>query len=288
MSDIAAEGPNRAQIANWNGRQGETYTRLQAQVDRELAATGQAAIDALAPKTGEIILDIGCGGGGTCLDLASYVGPSGQVIGVDISRPQLELARRRAETAGLASQVSFVLADAQTHPFERGFADGLYSRFGVMLFADPVAAFVNLRTALKPGGRLSFVCWREAADNPAMNLALEAAVAVAPELAPPPPQPVPGPGPYAFADPVRVRQVLHDAGYFAIDIRPHDAPTAYGALDEALAFMLRIGGLAGRLRQAPHLEAAVTPAVRQALAAHIVDGEVRLRAAVWIVTARTA
>src|SRR5881628_2723223 len=153
---------------------------------------------------GERVIDIGCGCGDTTIALARRVGPAGLVLGIDVSAPMLARAADAAREAGVA-HVRFEHADAQTHRFPAQAFDVLYSRFGVMFFSDPAAAFGNLRTALRPGGRLGFVCWQAVPENPWIAVPLEAA---AQHMALPPP-PAPGaPGPFSFADPERVRRIL--------------------------------------------------------------------------------
>ncbi|MDF2901645.1 MAG: SAM-dependent methyltransferase, partial [Phenylobacterium sp.] len=190
---------NADQIAYWNNAAGETWAALQDRLDRQIEPLGLRAIEAGAPQPGERVLDIGCGCGQTSFELARRVGPSGRVLGVDISAPMLEVARQRA--AGAAANVSFIEADAQTHAFQNGGFDLAISRFGVMFFDDPTAAFRNIGAALRPGGRLSFVCWRPMLENAWMATPLFAAMPLLPPL--PPPDPA-APGPFAFADPERV------------------------------------------------------------------------------------
>jgi SAM-dependent methyltransferase len=203
------------------------------------------------------------------------------VLGADISRTLLELARHRAE--GMRG-VDFVEADAQTHAFEAARFDAVFSRFGVMFFADPKAAFANLRRALKPGGRLAFVCWRSPAENPVMVLPMQAALPLLPE---PPPQPEPNaPGPFAFADPDRVRGILEAAGFDAIQVEPHDEKIGSGDLETALGLALRVGPLGSVVRENPALAPKITDAVRAALAPHAGPDGVKLASATWIVTAR--
>jgi SAM-dependent methyltransferase len=289
MSAPTAEGPNADQIAYWNAQAGETWVKLQPRLDAQIEALGGGAIDALAPQAGERIIDIGCGAGASSMELARRVGPSGHVLGVDISAPLQDLARRRAAAAGLDGRLQFALGDAQIHPFEPGAADGVFSRFGVMFFADPVAAFANLRRALKPGGRLAFLCWQAASANPCFTLPMAAAVAGVPEFAPPADAapPAPGaPGPFAFADPDRVRSILGDAGFHDIAVRAQAVALSLGQIDEAVNVTIRVGPLASRLRENAHLAAPVAAAVRDALARQVEDGEVRVGSATWIVTAK--
>ena len=280
MPATDATGPNAAQITYWNAEAGATWAQMQDTLDRELEPLGLAAIAALAPTAGERVIDIGCGCGTTSQQLAARVAPGGSVLGVDISAPQLAVAGQRA--AGMAN-LAFAEADAQTYPFA-GDADAIFSRFGVMFFTDPPTAFANLRSALKPGGRLGFVCWRGPLENECMSLPMMAAVTVAPELAAPPGDPF-APGPFAFADQARVRGILGAAGFKNIVIAPHDQPVSVGGVDDTVALSLRVGMLGARLREAPHLREKVVDAIRAALAKHLTDGEVCLGSGTWIVTA---
>jgi SAM-dependent methyltransferase len=271
-------GTNADQIVYWNDRAGQTWTALQPLLDAQIAPPGLAAMDALAPRAGERILDIGCGCGDTTLALAGRVGAGGAVLGVDISAPMLAVARGRA--AGVAG-ASFREADAQTARFDAPF-DAAFSRFGVMFFGDPAAAFGNIRGALRPGGRLGFVCWRKPADNPWMMVPMEAAMR---HLPPQPPSDPLAPGPFAFADAPRVRDVLSAAGFSAIDVQAYDVPIGGFALDQAMILALRVGPLGRLLLDAPDQREAVVDSVRAALAARETEGRVWLGAGVWIVTA---
>ena len=276
------DAPNAQQITYWNEAAGPTWADLQGPLDRQLAPLGRAAMAALAPRPGERVLDIGCGAGGTSLQLAQAIAPGGDVTGVDISRPLLEVARQRA--SGIA-RLSFVEADAQTYPFETAGFDAVFSRFGVMFFADPVAAFANIRRALKPGGRLAFVCWRAPAENPIMTLPMAAALAHLPPPAPPEPG---APGPFAFADPERVRTLLGAAGFADIALTPHNEKIGGGDLDTVLSLALKVGPLGAMLREHPDQRDTVIASVRAALAAHNGPDGVKLDSATWIVTARVS
>lgn len=276
-------GANADQIAYWNNSAGATWAALQDRLDRQIEPLGQRAMDAGAPKAGEQVLDIGCGCGQTSLELAQRVGPNGQVLGVDISEPMLEVARRRGGEAGLAN-VSFLAADAQTRAFPPGGFDLAFSRFGVMFFDDPTAAFRNIAAALRPDGRLAFVCWRPLAENPWMGAPMQAALSLLPPM-PPPADPT-APGPFAFADPERLRGILAAAGLTDIDIAPHDQMIGGNDLDETVAMSLRVGPLGAVLRENPELKDGVVGAIREALARHLTPQGVMLASATWIVTAK--
>jgi ubiquinone/menaquinone biosynthesis C-methylase UbiE len=279
MTDRAA---NTDQIAYWNESAGQTWAELQDILDVQLEPMGAAVMDALALRPGERVVDIGCGCGQTTLALADRVGAEGLAVGADISEPMLAVARGRV--AG-RPQVRFVEADAQTYPFEPGAFDALHSRFGVMFFEDPTAAFVNLRKALKPGGRLAFLCWRTPAENPVMTAPMIAAQA---HLPPPEPMTPGAPGPFAFADPERVRAILAEAGFADISIQAQDMPAGGNSLDETLALSLRIGPLGRMLREHPEVDRdAAVADVRKVLAAHLdASGKVFMGSGTWNVSAR--
>jgi SAM-dependent methyltransferase len=272
---------NEAQITHWREQGGEAWVRGQNRMDRQLSPVGDLARERLAPKSGEAVVDVGCGTGQTTLQLADAVGPNGRVLGVDISTPMLALARERAATR---DNVSFLEADAQTHSFAPASFDALFSRFGVMFFDDPVAAFTNLGATMRPGGRLSFVCWRPLE----LNLWMSEGVRVIASLIPPPPPPPPdAPGPYGFADPHRVRAILTSAGWSGVEIVPHDiAITVAVDLDEAIAGLQEVGPTANLLREAPAAtKAEALDALRAAFAPKIGPEGLKAMAAVWIVYA---
>jgi SAM-dependent methyltransferase len=237
VSQAANASANADQIEYWNGPAGQRWVEAQESLDRTLASIASAFLAFAAVKPGERVLDVGCGCGTTTLAFAAAAGPGGQVTGLDISAPMLGLARTRAAS----KPVEFVQADASAHPFKSEY-DVVASRFGVMFFADPIAAFANIKTALKPGGRLAFVCWRAMPDNAWAVTPLAAARDLLPVGPPPDPN---APGPFAFADPVRLRAILEGAGFKGVTIEKldsvmHMAPTAR----EAAQFSLGIGPLA--------------------------------------------
>ena len=209
-------------------------------------------MNVLAPIAGERALDIGCGCGHTSLALATRVGPEGAVTGVDVSAPMLKVAKTLADTAGDDSAPTvFLEADAQTHTFHAPHYDVVFSRFGVMFFEDPVAAFTNIRSAMSPTGRLAFCCWQPRAVNPVMTVPAMAAL----ELLPAPPQPPPRtPGPFAFEEADYVDAILQEAGYRDICISPLSQLLEFGrglALTEIVERLVQIGPIAQMIRDAP-------------------------------------
>lgn len=275
---------NAAQIEHWNQAAGQTWVELQAELDDQIAGLGERALAELAPTAGERILDVGCGCGQTTLELAHRVGASGQVIGVDVSLPMLSVARARAARLGL-SNLDLRLLDAQEENLADLDVDAAYSRFGVMFFAEPVKAFQNLRSALRVGGRISFVCWRELRENAWMRDPIDAAR----PLLPPQPTIDPlAPGPYALANRIRTNAILKDAGFDAISIEPYDALVGGHSLESAVRLSLRVGPLGSVLREHQELVPAVRQAVSSAVARYQTAQGIRMPAAVWVVSARRA
>lgn len=251
----------------------EAWAEVRDLLDLQLSALGLRAMAALAPQLGEAIADIGCGAGQTVSQLAERVGPAGQVIGVDIAPQLLDLARRSA--AGLG-QVGFIEGDAQHLDLPAQSLDGVFSRFGVMAFTDPVAAFSRFHQFLRPSGRLALVCWRALAENELDLLPLRAAGLEA-RL---------DPTPFSFADPDHVRATLRQAGFRQIEITAHDEPVSSGDVDAMATVLLKVGPLGRILRESPELRGAAEPRLRAALSARGDPSRVALMAATWIVTAR--
>ena len=273
---------NEQMIAFWNGPAGQAWANNADGQDRELHELGTAALDALAPTPGESVLDVGCGPGTTTLLLAERVGPAGRVVGVDVSAPLLALASERA--AGF-DNVSFVDADAQTTILPGSPFDAVFSRFGVMFFADPDAAFANLHDATSSNGRLTFVCWQTPGENPWFLTPLMA-LAGLPDLEVPPPLGPDEPGPFAFADPDRIRRILAAGGWQDVDVRAYHDEIVED-LDQRVEFSLRQGPAARALMNAnDDVRALAADRVRDALAQSARDGVVHLSRAAWIVTAR--
>jgi len=284
----SASEANAAQIEYWNGRAGSIWTEFQERLDALFAPLTAAALQAAGAAAGERVLDVGCGCGETVLALARSVGHGGRVLGLDISEPMAARARQRIAAEGLGN-AEIVIADAAAHSFSGAKTDLLFSRFGVMFFADPVAAFANLRRAMKPAGRLAVAVWRPLAENPWAHVPLAAAAPLLPPLSPPDPL---APGPFAFADADRVHRILSAAGWREIGCTRHDAPmrlSAAGRLDQAAEFATRVGPLARALADAPpELRPQARALVAAALATHDGPDGVSLPGSIWIVTTVTA
>jgi SAM-dependent methyltransferase len=271
------------QQAYWNGVAGHKWTEHQDTLDITMAPVLRALVTRAAVRPGERVIDIGCGCGASSAELGSLVAPSGEVTGIDISAEMLERARQRTPAS---LPVHFLLADAATHAFATASVDLLFSRFGVMFFPDPVAAFSNLGTALKPGGRLTFACWRTPRENPFFIAALQEAVRFVPRLPEVPPE---EPGPFAFASPERVNKILGSAGFTNIAVDPFDCDLDLGGgrgFDHAITMALSIGPASRALDGHPvdKVESA-TAAIRERLAQHSRGDSVLLGGAMWIVSA---
>jgi len=274
VSSVGAEDPNAGQAEYWNAAC--HWVDEQIEHDEMLEPLGRLAMDALAPASGERVLDVGCGTGTTTFALAEAVGPDGEAVGADISVPMLERARSRVGPPN----ASFLEADAQTHPFSVASFDGAFSRFGVMFFADPAAAFANIASALRPEGRLAFVCWQGAEEQEWVRVPLRA-VGVVPEAPD-------GPSPFALADAGRLTKLLDEAGFVRVDIAPAERTVlvgGHGDIENGLRFLTssRIGRQIAEERGAEAMAR-----VREALEGFVTARGVEMRAAVWVVTAATA
>jgi SAM-dependent methyltransferase len=272
---------NQDQIEYWNGRAGESWARQQDYTDQILGHITEAFLPFAAAKPGESVLDIGCGCGTTTFTFAQCVGREGSVAGVDISGPMLAVAQARANAS--QADIPFIEADASTYDFQPVF-DLVASRFGVMFFADPSAAFCNIKKALAPKGRLAFVCWRAMEEN---GWAVTPIKAARPLL--PPQEPVDpfAPGPFAFADAKRLETILSSAGFRDIHIEKFDGHMDMAAtVEEAAMRTLTIGPLS---RAAAELDdtakAKVRDVVTEALKAYATPQGVRGPVACWFVKA---
>lgn len=282
MTPNATRGPNAAQAEYWQGQGGERWSIYKAPHDAMLARLTEKVLDAVCFAPGQRVLDLGCGTGTTTFEIARRIMPTGSVTGIDFSETLLALAREQAAETDLP--IAFESADVETHAFTPGSFDVAFSRIGVMFYADPAAAFANIRRALISGGRLAFVCWREVRANTWASVT----IGIARRHIELPPRPGPeDPGPYSFRDPDRVRRILTEAGWSAVAIEELDADAYMGAdLNEAVANFLAMGPIASLVQAAPDdKRAAIAAELRAALPEYVTEGGVIMRAATWMVTA---
>ena len=276
---------NAEQRTRWNGPEGEYWTRRHDRLDRTLSPVLFPLLHFAAPRPGETVIDVGCGCGATTLELARAVGPPGRVIGLDLSEPMLALARQRL--SGIPN-AACRLGDAARLSLDDLAADLIVSRFGVMFFGDPVAAFANLRTGLAPGGRLRFACWRPLDENPWLQVPLHAVY----EHVAPLPKPEPEePGGFSFADTARVARILMAAGFSAPSFQPLNLQidiAAGGSIEDAVLQASETGPASRALAdQAEDLRAAAVGSIRRALKPYATPAGVKLPAAVWLVAAHS-
>jgi ubiquinone/menaquinone biosynthesis C-methylase UbiE len=283
MEDTFVHDRNADQAAYWNGAAGRRWLDRQETLDLVLEPIHEVLLDRAAAAAGERAIDIGCGCGASTVELAQRVGRTGSVLGVDISAPMLARARERAP-ADLP--LRFVLADATVHAFEPGLADLLFSRFGVMFFADPALSFQNMRKGLRPGGRMVFGCWREPRKNPWMIVPLQEAYRHVPRLPEVGPE---DPEPFSFAREERVRRILMEAGFSSIAMEAVDVSLDLAAgrgLESAVKGALDIGPVGRAVEgQPPEVLEKVEGSIRAALSPLGRGETVPLGASVWIVTA---
>lgn len=256
------------------------WLQIRTPLERQLAPLGHVAINALNLAQSEHVLDIGCGVGATPHDLAKAVGAEGRVVGLDVLQTAIDVA---SSDVDLPPNVSFLCGDAQTLPLEAGAFDAAFSRFGVMVFNDPVAAFANIRRALKPGGRLAFVCWRRLSENELDHLPLRAASPVLPADLVAEAEAAEW---FSFADRDHVQDCLSRAGFADIQIVAHDAGVSCGSLEATLDVCCRVGALGKILRQHPQFHHDASKALAAALADRDGPDGPRLRAAIWVISAR--
>lgn len=268
------------QAAYWKGAGGTMWLGAYDRIQRGIAGFSEIVLAAANAQAGERVLDVGCGTGGTTAELAAAVGADGHVLGVDISEPLIGAARAR----GLGN-ATFEVADAATHAFEPASFDLAFSRFGVMFFGDPVAAFANMRRALKPSGRLVFLCWRTPAENPWSAVPMRAAQPFLPPMARPGPE---EPGQYSFGDRSRVERIITEAGFTGLSIEPVDQMMNQGKdIPDVLQRIGDFGPLARAFKDvAPEQIAKAMDAIAEALKPHATADGVKLAGACWLVLAR--
>jgi SAM-dependent methyltransferase len=279
------DSANADQAAFWNAEPGENWVRHQPDMDILQREITERLLGACAPRTGEAVLDIGCGAGGSTFALGEAVGPSGRVHGLDISAPLLARAEERRRGLGMAN-VSFEAGDAQDHPLEPGGFDLVASRLGTMFFSDPVAAFRNVARALRPGGRMAFAAWAGPEHNPWFALPGRVAAERLGPIAAPPPD---APGPMAFRDSTRVIALLQAAGLDGAASETLDVSLHHpGGLDPVLGLVGGLGIVPRLVREKGGTEAdlaAILDGVRAALAPFRCADGIRVPARIHVFSA---
>jgi SAM-dependent methyltransferase len=272
---------NAEQAEDWNGDSGREFVEQRERHERMLGRLTVRLLAAARIRDGDNVLDIGCGCGDTTI-LAARATGSGQALGADFSRIQVAEARRLAAAAG-AVNARFEVADAQVHPFGAGVFDVVLSKFGVMFFDDPAAAFANLRKALRRGGRLAFLCWRTREENPIFTTGFAGAAAELGLCEPPGPSAA-----FSLAGTARVSALLSGAGFGGIEFAQADEPMLVGRdVDDVLAYE-RASPAATEILAgfSPAQAAELTRWVRDRLAAYALPDGVTMPGAAWLVTAQ--
>jgi SAM-dependent methyltransferase len=270
---------NSEQIEFWNGEMATTWISVQDELDKLLAPLTNIAMDAVTIGEGDRAIDIGCGCGQTTFRLAET---GASVWGVDISKPMVADAHSKV---GALENIAFSVSDAAVQDYTPDH-QLVFSRFGVMFFADPIGAFTNIRTALAEDGSLLFLCWQSPINNPWMSVAGAAVQPFLPAVPPPDPR---APGPFAFADADYLREILEGAGYSDVKIESVTADVTLGLdLDDTIRFQSFVGPLSAVMKEVDEetREGKVIPAVKEALAPYVTDEGVKLGAATWLVSAR--
>lgn len=280
------QGPNAQQIKFWNEEAAPRWIRFYEDISAHIRPLGLRTIAGIPIPRPAKVLDIGCGCGDTTFHLAQELGPESTIVGVDISGPMLQEARIQGERRQLG-HVRFEHMDAQTADLGESEYDAMISRFGVMFFSDPVAAFINIRRALKPDAPMAFVCWRSMKENPWLSMVVQA---LAKHIELPKPNPE-APGPFAFADGDRVRRMVIEAEFKEVVVEAADEMLLVAGrampLEETVDFLLQVGPGPGLLKEASEaVKEAVRASVKEAVAPKWSEEGLRLPAAAWIVRAR--
>ena len=279
MAAIQSRSDEQSKL--WNGSAGCAWVEAQAMLDRTLQPFEDLLVQAVSASGARRVLDVGCGTGSTTRAIARVLGATGRSTGIDISEQMIDAARMLTERDRTSAE--FICADAQTHAFAPASFDLIMSRFGTMFFTDPVAAFANLRRAGAQGATLCSIVWRSPEENPFMTTAERAAAPLLPNLQP---RRADAAGQFGLADARRMRAILEESGWTAIDIRPIDV-TCTLPESELTSYGTRFGPVGVALREAdPHTRAQVAKAVRSAFDPYVQGDEVRFTASCWLVGGR--
>lgn len=267
----------------WDGEEGAYWAAHAERFDQVIAPYYAHFQGLVGVAPGERVLDIGCGNGRSTVDAARAAGPGGAATGADLSGAMLEVARGRAKAEGVVN-ATFVQADAQVHPFGPAAYDVAISRFGVMFFADPEAAFANLSGALRAGGRMCFLAWQDLARNEWVA-AMRAALAAGRDLPAPPPG---APGPFSLADPAQLTAILGAAGLKDVTLTDVREPFVAAAdAEAAFSFVSSLGMTRALLAELDDDERrSALGRLRAVIDAHVTPGGVTFESAAWLVSAR--
>lgn len=247
--------------------------------------------DLLDVQPGDSVLDVGCGYGETCLQLADKVGASGEVVGIDCTEAFLEIGKQELAST-LYANVDYILGDAQNHPFADNAFDVAISRFGVMFFENRVAAMKNIHRSLKPGGKMMLIVWRSLKDNYCWNVGKSMTLRHLQE-----PQQVGatcGPGPFSMANEEMTRGMLAAAGFDDVEIfQQNDDDVMMGStLEEAIDFQLLVGPSGEIIRESGQQGQDAIPAIREDLRVELSKflrgSEVWMPSSAWVIVASKA
>jgi len=276
---------NVEQAEEWDGQQGDHWVRYADRYDALSQRITPHLTEAAAVGAADDVLDVGCGCGLTTR-IAARAASAGSVLGIDLSAAMLHEAERRARAEGLAN-VHFQQGDVQVQAFSPAEFDLALSRFGVMFFEDPVAAFANIASAIRTGGRFVFLCWQDLARNDWIMVPAGAALAFVPF---PDLGPEGAPGAFSLADPARTRGLLMDAGFEGIEINEVTEKVFLGENAAHATEFLRGTGMARLLFEGvdADTERKAIDAVRDVLEAHEQPEGIWLDSAAWLVAGRRA
>tara|TARA_B000000441_G_C21700400_1_gene325539 strand:+ start:224 stop:1069 length:846 start_codon:yes stop_codon:yes gene_type:complete len=274
---------NQEQKEFWNEKKGKIWVSLESNIDKMLGPLGHHAIKILNPKSGEKILDIGCGTGSTSQSLSKLVGENGLITGIDISEPILSFAKNQLENRNIKN-IDFIQEDAQTFNLSNFNYDAIFSRFGIMFFEDPFFAFKNIKKSLNSRGRITFICWSNREENDWITLSSK----VASQFLELPPKNNPRePGPFAFEEYSYIKEILTKSGWKNINIKNHKENIIVGkTLDHAAAFLSKMGQMSVPFENSNEkTKAKVIEALKECYSKYLIPKGVEFHFSTWIVSA---
>lgn len=288
MSDAITQTEDTEFVRFWNEVLAPKFIRFKHILVDGLTLHSEAVFPSLPVQKGDVVLDVGCGFGDTAIKLARIVGDEGSVVGIDCCDAFLDYARQDAKTQGIKN-IKFERGDAEI-ALPKNEYDFVFARFGTMFFSNPVAAMRNMRLALKPGGRMAHIVWRQPADNPWLSMAKEIVL----QYLPPPGEDAQtcGPGPFSMANEEMVRGMMKSAGYEDIEFTRVDAQVLVGkSVSDAIDFQLALGPAGEVFREAgdlaekkrPEIEAALAEAIRKETAS---EEGIFMPSSSWVISAR--